>query len=79
VRGFEGSAQAGGERAFACAVDTLDNDEHAASLSGRERSLPLDFSAIISSGTERSSDVAQRRLAVATSRICCGTACDDRI
>ena len=34
VRGFERRAQAVGQGALACAVDPLDDDEHAASLSG---------------------------------------------
>src|SRR5215208_635276 len=38
VRGLQGGAQASGQRAFACAVDTLDHDEHAASLTRARRS-----------------------------------------
>src|SRR5437763_16025263 len=37
VRGFERRTQPVAQRALACAVNTLDDDEHAASLSGREQ------------------------------------------
>src|ERR1700742_1234518 len=73
VRGFVRGAQAGGQCALACAVDPLDDDEHAASVARgaewsphcRERSLPLEISAFCRAVRN------VRRMATSASA-CCG-------
>src|SRR5262245_60686311 len=88
VRGFECRAQPVAQRALAGAVDTLDDDEHAASVATLvSRSHPaaanVPYRSIIRRFFERYGTFVAwkrgRRLAVSSGGICCGTACDQRV